>query len=298
MTKTQEATVGCLVAILPLLLANWTVWKCPLAQQHPFPYAYGSVDDYKRDYRLGFGLVVSEDPEKLLQPEIEPKTIYERAVASIWRRQLRFLSWYYAFSFIEGLLFGFIASEYGNLWGRYTIYDWLARKIFLPQISEWQLLLTDFAFPKNPKREVQADVLCDGILYRGKVGDYFLDTNGKLSGLYMKDAERFRRKDFETACDKANGAKVNQDAFWRKIPGANFYIPADKISNLNVRFPPHDEDFKVFIKELLSKFDVPSGTTATFEDSKQSTSQSAPANTNNDPNSSPLDPSEGEKLPD
>jgi hypothetical protein len=31
LTNTQEATLGCLVALLPLLLANWSVWKCPCA---------------------------------------------------------------------------------------------------------------------------------------------------------------------------------------------------------------------------------------------------------------------------
>src|SRR5580658_9433887 len=66
LSKTQEATLGCLVAFLPLLLANWTVWKCPFAQQHPFPYTYGTLEDYKSDYRLAFGLVVAEDPAKLL----------------------------------------------------------------------------------------------------------------------------------------------------------------------------------------------------------------------------------------
>jgi len=265
LTKTQEATIGCLVAFLPLLLANWTVWKCPFAKQHPFTYAYGTVGDYKRDYELGFGLVVAEDPARLLDPDREPKTVYERAVSTIWRRQLRFLSWYYAFIILEAVLFGSLANQYGNWWGRNLIYDWLARKILLPKISEWQLLLTDFAFPKTPKREVQADVLCDGILYRGTVGDYFLDTAGSLSGMLLKNTERFRRKDYEFACDRAGGGTVDHDEFWRKIPGSNFYIPAEKISNLNVRFPQLDEDFQAFINQLLSEIDAPSGTTATFD---------------------------------
>jgi hypothetical protein len=242
-------------------------------QQHPFPYSYGTLNDYKRNYRLGFGLVVAGDPEKLLDPEREPKTVYEAAVSTIWRRQLRFLSWYYAFTVLEAVLFGSLANQYGNWWGRSRAYDWLARKRLLPKISGWQLLLTDFAFPKTPKREVQADVLCDGTLYRGTVGDYFLDISGDLSGMLLKNAERFRRKEFEAACEKANGAKIKRDEFWRKIPGSNFYVPAGKISNLNVRFPQLAEDFQIFINELLNDLDAPTGTTATFEASGPSATQ-------------------------
>lgn len=292
LTKTQEATLGCLVAFLPLLFANWAVWKCPFAQQHPLSYSYGTLDDYKWDYRLGFGLVVSEDPAKLLDPEREPKSVYEQAVSAIWRRQLRFLSWYYAFIVLEAILFGSLANQYGNWWGRTPVYDWLARKILLPKISEWQLLLTDFAFPKKPKREVQEDVLCDGTLYRGTVGDYFLDTSGNLSGMLLKNAERFRRKDFEVACEKANGGKVNRNEFWRQIPGSNFYIAAERISNLNVRFPQLDEDFQIFIKQLLNEIDAPTGTTATFEAPKPSVTLTTESANGDDPDSDPIDPPE------
>jgi len=290
LTKTQEATIGCLVAFLPILLANWTVWKCPYAQQHPFSYAYGTIDNYKRDYKLCFGLVIAEDPAKLLDPEREPKTVYELAVSAIWRRQLRFLSWYYAFTVLEAILFGILANQYGNWWGRNPIYDWLARKIFLPKISEWQLLLTDFAFPKKPKREVQADVLCDGILYRGIVGDYFLDTAGSLSGILLKNAERFRRKDYERAVKKANGGSINHDEYWRAIPGSNFYIPADKISNFNVRFPQLAKDFQAFINQLLREMDVPHGTTATFEGTKPSVTDATTSPKNSDAKTVPSRP--------
>lgn len=292
LSKTQEATLGCLVAFLPLLLANWAVWKCPFAQHHPFPYSYGSLDDYKRDYRLGFGLVVAEDPAKLLDPEREPKTVYQQAISAIWRRQLRFLSWYYGFSVIEAIAFGFLANQYGNWWGRTRVYDWVARKILLPHISEWQLLLTTFVFPKKQNREVQADILCDGILYRGSVGDYFLDTAGCLSGLLLKNAERFRRKDYETACAQANAALVNHEEFWRQIPGSNFYIPADKISNLNVRFSQPDQDIEAFLKQVLSEMDVPSGTTVTYEDQTPLPPKAADESTGRARDPDPIDPAQ------
>lgn|GEM_PF-1010718 len=266
LTRTQEVTLGVLVAFLPIVFANLCVWKFPLAQKFPFPYAYGSVDNYKSDYRLGLSLVVSQDPEKLLERVKDAKSPYDEAVSTIWRRQARFLFWCYSFAALEGVLYGFLARQYGE-WANCRIYAWIARKFLLPNVSEWQLLLTAFIFPKNPKRDVFADVLCEEMLYKGRVADYFLDTGGKLSGLYMKDVERFRRKDYECACaeSKAKSEKVDQGQFWRPIPGSNFYIPADKILNLNVRFPLQDQAMQEFLNQIVKDMDLPEGTTASFE---------------------------------
>ncbi len=272
LTKTQEITLGVLVSLLPLCAANLFVWNVSVAERHPFPYSFGGIDQYKQDYRLGLALAVSSDAEKLLDPSHEPKSVYQQAVSRIWHRQLRFLTWYFTFSSIEGFLFGFLASKYGDWTGKSAAYDWLARKILLPHISEFQVLLTDFTWPKNPKRDVLADVLCQDTLYRGKIGDYFLDANGKLSGLFMTDAERFRRDDFKLACQeaKASGEKIDKEGFWREIPGSNFYIPADRITNLNVHFPTEnplkDKQFEAFLEELLKT--LPAGTTASFDAEK------------------------------
>ena len=256
--------------MLPLGAANFFVWKIPIAQHHPFSYTFGGIGEYKRDYRLGVTLLVSSDPAKLLDPDHEPKSIYEQASVRIWRRQFRFLTWYFLFSSAEGCLFGFLASKYGNWAGKNVVYDWLARHVLLPNISEFQVLLTDFTWPKEPKRDVLADVLCQDTLYRGKVGDYFLDANGKLSGLFMVDAERFRREEFKVACQETKGTtqRVDKEKFWREIPGSNFYVPADKISNLNVHFPAEDprkdKQFEDFLEKLLKASDLPPGTTASF----------------------------------
>ncbi|MGA8087444.1 MAG: hypothetical protein WCA10_09070 [Terracidiphilus sp.] len=290
LTRTQEITLGVLVSILPLCTANWFVWKIPIAEGHPFSYSFGGIDEYKRDYRLGLSLVVSSDPEKLLHPTEEPKSVYEQAISRIWRRQLRFLSWYFIFSLIEGSLFGFLASKYGDWTGKSVVYDWLARKVLLPNISEFQVLLTDFTWPKDPKRDVIADVLCQDTLYRGKVSDYFLDANGRLSGLFMTDAERFRREDFKLACleAKVSGVKVDKEKFWREIPGSNFYIPADKLSNLNVHFPTEDprkdKQFDAFLDDLLKA--LPAGTTASFDAEAQppDSSENAPDADEAEPN--------------
>ena len=252
LTKTQEATFGVLVAVLPFLAAYVFVWHVPIAQVALFSYPVGSIDQYENDRRLLLTLTVSLDASRLLQSDRNHESEYWQALARIWHRQTCFLCWYYLFSGAEGALFAYFARKYGDWGEKYAIYAWLARKILLPYISEWQLLLTDFNFPNIPKREVAADVLCDNQLYRGKIEDYFLDTNGHLSGLYMKEVDRFRRKDFEAAREKAEGGQVDNESFWRKIPGSNFYIPADKITNLNVRFPyVNDSELQDYILELL-----------------------------------------------
>ncbi|UWZ85270.1 hypothetical protein [Occallatibacter riparius] len=302
LTKTQEFTLGVLVALLPLVLANVFVWTVPFAEAYPFAYTFGTTNEYKRDYRLAVGMAVAEDPAHLLEPGKEPKSEYEQAVSRIWRRQLRFLSWYFLFSASEGALFGFLTRKYGDWSGKSALYDVLARKVLLPRVSEWQLLLTDFSFPKKPKRDVLADVLCGDILYRGKVGDYFLDVNGKLSGLLMKEVDRFRREDFKAACIEAKGTneKVDVEKFWRAIPGSNFYIPAENIVNLNVRFPTidpsKDEEFESFLKELLKSSDAPVGTTFSFD--SPDVSSDHPPDPPKDPEQPIDDPEGGPPPPD
>jgi hypothetical protein len=282
LTRSQEVTVGVLVSLLPLIIANFCVWNFPIAQHHPFSYPFGGVDEYRQDYRIGLSLIVSSDPEKLLDPTNEHPSVFARAATRIWHRQFRFLSWYFVFSAAEGFLFGYFASKYGDWSRKSKIYDAVARKILIPHISEFQVLLTDFTWPKKPKRDVLADVLCGDTLYRGKIADHFLDASGKLSGLFMTDAERFSRDEFKSACDeaKAGGKEVEKEDFWTEIPGSNFYIPADRMTNLNIHFPAEDprkdEQFEEFLQQLLKAADMPEGTTATFDDPVRS---EGPSNT-------------------
>lgn len=139
---------------------------------------------YRDVYRHAFTVIVAEDPSRLLQDGTGGPTLYERSLANIGHRQARFLSWYYSFIFVEGVILGFLTRKYGD-WSEQPVYEWVARKIMLPRICEWQLLLTDFTFPKGQKRDVFADVLCSDHLYRGRVVEYFLDKAGDLSGILL-----------------------------------------------------------------------------------------------------------------
>jgi hypothetical protein len=264
LTRTQEATFGVAVSLLPFVLALVLVWHAPVARSYPFPQPEGTFAAYKEDYRRVMTLALSADPAKMLEPEGGHQTAYALALNSNEHRQLRFLSWYYLLTMIEGGLFGVLARKYGD-WSGWGPYDWFARKIMLPRISEWQLLLTDFNFPKRPKRVVYADVLSGKHLYRGRVEDYFLNLSGELSGILLNKVERFRREQYEEARsrgavsgsgkDSRAGAGlevVDPDNFWAKIPGANFYIPAKTIANLNVRFPYDDASLQKFLDRYIT----------------------------------------------
>jgi hypothetical protein len=253
LTRAQEATFGGFVSLAPFLLALLLVWHVPFARSHPFQIDTGSLQDYRNDHHRAFTLIVAEDPSRFLEPSHGQNSPYALSLSNIEHRQLRFLVWYYCFIALEGALFGYLSRKYGD-WSTIGIYEWFARKALLPNISEWQLLLTDFTFPKKPKRDVFADVLCGDRLYRGRVADYFLDRSGALSGVFMKNVERFRKREYETACASPDTASSDKEQFWREIPGANFYIPADKITNLNVHFPYRDiTDLETFLLEALKR---------------------------------------------
>lgn len=238
LTRTEEAVFACFVSSIPFIFAAVAVWYFPFARSHPFELPEPNRSEYRTDYRRTLTLIVAEDPARFLEanPPAGQRNVYIQSLNNIGRRQLRFLSWYYSLTVAEGILFGFLTKNYGE-WSELPTYEWFARTFFLPRVSEWQLLLTDFAFPKKPKRDVLADVLCGDHLYRGRIGDYFLNKSGELSGLLLKDVARFRRNDYEDARDRQAGENIDREPFWRKIPGANFYIPASQMTNLNLRFP-------------------------------------------------------------
>lgn len=113
-------------------------------------------------------------------------------------------------------------------------YKQLAKHVLLPSISEWHLLLTPFFFIDKKNTVVRAEILSsEGILYRGKVVEHSSDKNGRLVGIIISHAFRFRRDDYVE--DKKNGSVDSKD-YWRLIPGSQLYIMAEKIQNLNLSY--------------------------------------------------------------
>ena len=147
-------------------------------------------------------------------------------------------------------MFGYIASRFAKLKEEKKWYQGIAQHLLLPSISEWHLILTDFGIPTDTPREIEADVLTlDNLLYQGKVGDYFLDDDGNLSGVLLSNPSRFDREAYVKHKDANLQASIRtgvpekrfaapKASYWKPIPSATLYIPANRIANINVRHEP------------------------------------------------------------
>jgi len=307
-TRTQEATFSVAVAIIPFGLALFGVWHLPLMRHYPFPVSEGTAAQRRQDYQRVTRLLLSPDASKVLDEPTAQSPTPQGPVSSgslssastrpgdaVWdaldrvaRRQARFLSWYLALTALEGWIFGYLASKYGD-WQRMEgsgaraslrrRYNWMARKFILPNISEWHMLLTDFNVPAKDDLFVAADILQgDGNLYKGRVENHFLDPDGKLTGILLKDVYRFDRGEFEEAKKaSSNRNSVRSDPYWKQIPSASFYIGSGSISNLNIRFAPReDKALLTLATALLKEEDIQADDISLTSDGRGSDSDSPP----------------------
>jgi hypothetical protein len=269
-TRTQEATFSVAVALLPFALALAGVWYLPVIRHHPFAIREGTDAERREDYRRAGQMLFTSDLAKLTgcSPLLAPcqaADTYWNSLNLVLRRQARFLSWYFVFTFAEGWAFGLFAGKYGawqrtarnehNLWVR--LYDWFTRRFVLPNISEWHVLLTGFNWPEGVL--VVADVLQqDGHLYRGRVEDYFVDPDGKLTGILLRNVDRFDLHAYRHAQEtSSNPQTLASENFWKTIPSENFYIAQSSISNLNIRFAPgEDHALEDVTRQVLSREDI------------------------------------------
>jgi hypothetical protein len=269
-TRTQEATFAVSVALVPFFLALIGVWYLPVVRHQPFPIREGTSAERRQDYRHVGEMLLTSDYTKLTgcstsSGSCPAAQAYWTSLGLVLRRQARFLSWFFLFTFIEGLGFGLFASKYGD-WQRtdanrnnlsvrllIRLYDSFTRKFVLPNISEWHVLLTGFNWPKGVL--VVADVLQDdGHLYRGRVEDYFVDPDGKLTGILLRNVDRFDLHAYRRAQETAaNPETLASENYWKTIPSENFYIGQSAISNLNIRFAPGGDDtLEGVTREVLS----------------------------------------------
>lgn len=265
-TRTQEATFAVSVALVPFALALIGVWYLPVLRHQPFPIHEGTSAERRQDYRHVGEMLLTSDFAKLAgcgtpTADCPAAQSYWNSLDLVLRRQGRFLSWFFLFTFAEGLGFGLAATKYGD-WQRthanrhnpfIRLYDSFTRKFVLPNISEWHVLLTGFNWPKGVL--VVADVLqSDGHLYRGRVEDYFVDPDGKFTGILLRNVDRFDLHAYRRAQETAaNPETLASENYWKTIPSENFYIGQTAISNLNIRFAPGgDDSLEGVTREVLS----------------------------------------------
>jgi hypothetical protein len=228
-SRTEEITASVATTLVPLVLTLLAINYFHWFAHHPFGFEDSAVQkwsDYKDVLSASYSeKFFTENRQALLQ-----------AAERVGRRQFHFLAWFYLATICEGLVCGFSAINYGN--SRVTRQlSRVIEKLIIPGISEWHAMFTPFTFPRSPKRIVQVDALAmDGNLYQGEVGDFHVDSDGRLTGFLMKKARRFLRSEY-TNDRKAKNAGP-KEKYWRTIPGESLYLLADKVSNLNFSYLP------------------------------------------------------------
>jgi hypothetical protein len=215
-TRTEEISFAVGIAFIPLVAAVYICGR-PSASivklcEEIFAASYSEP-------------MFGHDPDK-----------FWRAIWIVWPRQMDFLAAYYSYVFGEACVFVFLIRQYGAWRKSCRLYEWFAQEVLLRGINEWYLLLTVANFPPIPKLKVVVDVLtAEDHLYQGEVAEYFVDSEGGLSGLYLENPVRFSRSEYLRT--KADNASPDARSFWRELAGGSLYIPASKILNLNVRYP-------------------------------------------------------------
>ena len=121
-------------------------------------------------------------------------------------------------------------------------------------VFEWHAMFTPFTFPHSPKRWTQVDALSsDGTLYQGTAGLFHVGGDGKLGGFFIKGAKRFMRTEYAEA--KKLDSSVSKEKYWRIIPGETFYLPADKVTNLNFTYVPN-QALDTLAEDNLKKMNI------------------------------------------
>ncbi len=220
-TRTQELTFAASAALIPLLLAARLTWASETEQ---FKIVFTGL------YDSGWFTAHSHLFWKATYPALNQFG------------DLLLVS--YLLVILEAIFFGRLSTGYASL-RRFAVYQWVARKLLLPRISEWYLLLTPFV---RRGSIVMADILTsDDNLYRGEVLDHFVDIDGKLSGIMLNHAQRFDRRTYLRDKDAGQAKPID---YWRPIPGDKLYVAANKITSINISYELPPEEVIDLLKEL------------------------------------------------
>jgi hypothetical protein len=246
-TRSEELTFGAFASLLPLALTFLAVLSAGWFGNHPFFFP-DSPSLRTSDYQTAFSSVYSEPFFSQHQQE------FWGAASRIAYRQARILVWLYFFTASEALLFGWLGKNFGRF-HKFKPYEFAANKFLLPNISPWYFLLTPFMWPPKPERKVMADLLTsDDHLYRGQVVGHEVDTEGNLRGVLISGSLRFDRHTYLK--DKDSDASVSPDDYWKKIPGKNLFIFADKLATLNLSYQPPASTIPEILQQILSKLKI------------------------------------------
>lgn len=254
----EEVISGVEVSLLPFLFTFFASRFCWLVGHWPFRIEESVATKYS-DYRT---VITSLCNDSYFHEHLDATWL---AMDHVRLHQLRFLFWMYCALAIEIVCAVLLTYFFGSL-SKYRIYRWTFGKIFLGRASHWEVLLTGFAFPRGSRPRIEVDAMTtDDHLYAGKVEDYFLKADGELSGLLLKDFKRFKHNQLEE--DRKAGLKPDAEKYWKEIPGANFYLPAEKIANLNIRYETPQRELIQDIERFVKSMNLGESVTVSLESS-------------------------------
>ena len=230
-TRTEEVVFSVLVTVIPFLLTWILLDHTPLGG---LPAIHSSIG--KREaYRSILSSLLSDK-------NVDAATLiaaYLRAAAE----QTRFIAILWLLCAIEGWVTGRVIRRYGDHRDGSFLRGFCDR-FLLKNVSEWQILFTTLSLPSDdPRTVVEIDALSTlGVLYRGRLVNWFTDQDGKLEGIFLINAQRFRRD--QIARDRASNIFKENEEYWAPVPGSNLYLAAANLANYNIRYvEPTDIEF-------------------------------------------------------
>ncbi len=220
-SRTEEVVFSVFATILPFALAWLLLCHTPVGR---YPTIHSSVGKYAA-YRSILSSLISGASS----PDLS--AAYLRAL----KEQLRFVAVLWSLCIAEAVFANSVVRRYGDL-PEGSLLARMCEKLFLIHVSEWQFLFTTNFLPKADRNKVvEVDVLTSNdMLYRGRVADWFTDPDGKLLGLFLSEAARYRRDELKQ--DREKGVVRPVESYWKPIPGSNLYIQSSSILNYNVRY--------------------------------------------------------------
>src|SRR5437660_2546212 len=244
-TKTEEVVAGIFIAGIPFAFTWWRSRVSWHVGRYPLFLSDEAASRKITDYQVLFNGLYSEH-------------YFEAYLSQFWdafwrvlQHQGRFLVWNYTFLFVEICLVLIVTYNFGRL-NQNPFFRKTVGQLLLRRVSEWHPLFTPFVFHPREKRRVEVDVMTtDMHLYRGTVKSHFINKDGLLTGLILKDAKRFQYSRLEA--DREVGAQKPIEEYWKPIPGSNLYIPYEKTVTLNLRYELPDPGMAKVLKDAVSR---------------------------------------------
>lgn len=230
-TRTEEVVFSVLVTLIPFFLTWILLLHTPLGG---LPAIHSSMG--KREaYRVILSSLLSDTAKG--SPTLIAAYLHAAA------EQGRFIALLWVLCAVEEWMLGRVIRSYGD-YPDGSFLRAFCDRFLLKNVSEWQVLFTTLSLRStDPRTVVEIDALSSlNVLYRGRLVNWFTDQDGKLEGIFLINAQRFRRD--QLARDRANNLFKASDQYWVPVPGSNLYLVSSTLTSYNVRYvEPSGLDF-------------------------------------------------------